>query len=788
MRAANDRTPGDDAEGSNGQLGQATETSVSVTTAPANPFAETFTAYWEAGWRSILPMPSKKKFPPPDGTTGAKAQPLSYPDLQAYADDGTRTNIALHMADGLIGLDVDAYDGKTGAQTLEQLQTELGVLPATFVSTARVGTPSGIRLFRGPVGQEYLTALPGIEILQAHHRYAMVWPSWNPKATATYVWIDETTGEILTAPPKPADIPELPAAWVARLRVDNKARADKSDLSHIEAAHVLLGLPKGQPCAHIKRAAGNAVTGEARHESYRNAQLAVLRLGRSGCPGAEPVLQRLRATFLAEMKATGEDLAARSNDWQRGLVGAAQIVATQPQGVGCPDIDDGPAQFSPRPGPTSAGDQNRSPEPATGARSLSLTAASSITPRRVRWCWHERMAMGALSLVAGPEGLGKSTFVYWLAAEVTQGRLPGEHLGTPKAVLIAATEDSWAHTVVPRLIAAGADLERVYRVDVTTTLGTDGALSLPADIPALGTAAQDVDAGLLVLDPLTSRLSAGLDTHKDSETRLALEPLVSFADRYSVAVVGIMHFNKSGGTDPLNLVMASKAFTAVARSVSTVIKDPDDDTEAARLFGTVKNNLGRSDLPTLRFTIGGHQIDTDDGEAWTSKLIWGADALGTISDALLRGGDSGDKSATAEAGDWLSDYLETQGGAADSADIKKAGQRAGHSQSTLRRAHKRLGLVTTTKGFPRRSEWSLPEGKPADTQSRHIPRGDESNELIELTGGKASAVSSVSSVESDGGDDELTAETLAVALVTTCTSCGVQTVTNPCRACQAVSA
>lgn len=426
-----------------------------------------------------------------------------------------------------------------------------------------------------------------------------------------------------------------------------------------------------------------------------------------------------------------------------------------------------------------------------GVRHVSLTSAASIKPRRVRWLWLERMALGALSLVAGPEGLGKSTLVYWLVAFVTRGLLPGEHFGTPKSVLIAATEDSWAHTVVPRLMAAGADLARVYRVDVTTSLGTDGALSLPADIPAMGRAVQEVEASLLVLDPLTSRLSANLDTHKDSETRLALEPLVAFADRYNVAVVGIMHFNKSGSTDPLALVMASKAFTAVARSVSTVIKDPDDDTEAARLFGTVKNNLGRSDLATLRFSIAGHRIETEDGDAWTGKLVWGADATGSIGDALERGQNGEDHSATSEAADWLSDYLETQGGAADSAEIKKAGQRAGHSNGALHRARKRLGLTTTTKGFPRRSEWATPDETPEKLQSFHIPRGDETNGMNGTNGELRPAVVPVVPVVpvvADGGQVETTgAQTWLSDQLTTCPVCGVAKFSAACPNCKAAA-
>jgi hypothetical protein len=100
-----------------------------------------------------------------------------------------------------------------------------------------------------------------------------------------------------------------------------------------------------------------------------------------------------------------------------------------------------------------------------------------------------------------------------------------------------------------------------------------------------------------------SRLEDNLDSHKDGEVRRALEPLAGVADKTRMAVLGLIHHNKGGSTDPLQLVMASKAFTAVARSVHTVVPDPDDDTDTRRVFGTSKNNLGRANLPSLTFTV-----------------------------------------------------------------------------------------------------------------------------------------------------------------------------------------
>lgn len=340
-------------------------------------------------------------------------------------------------------------------------------------------------------------------------------------------------------------------------------------------------------------------------------------------------------------------------------------------------------------------------------RHVALTTAASITPRPVRWLWDGRLALGTLGLLAGREGLGKSTLAYWIAARLTRGELPGEDYGKPRAVLVAATEDSWAHTIVPRLMAAGADLSMIYKVEAINADDIEVGLSLPHDLNDIEMLASEVDAGLLILDPLMSRLGA-LDTHKDAEVRQALEPLVAVADRGRFAILGLLHHNKSGSTDPLQLVMGSKAFTAVARSVHTVVEDPDEP--AHRLFGTPKNNLGSTDLATLTFTITSAAIDTDEGTAWTGQLQWGEDHTESIQSAMGRSQDPDERSATTEAAEWLEDWLATQGGEASSADAKKAAKAAGHSDRTLKRASERLRVEVSSSGFPRMTYWSLPVG------------------------------------------------------------------------------
>lgn len=342
-------------------------------------------------------------------------------------------------------------------------------------------------------------------------------------------------------------------------------------------------------------------------------------------------------------------------------------------------------------------------------RRIVLTAASDIKPARVIWLWADRLAQGTLGLLAGREGLGKSTLAYWIVARVTRGELPGEHLGVAKAVLVCATEDSWEHTIVPRLIAANADLAKVYRVDVLVADVIHDSLTLPRDLVAMERHANQVGAALLLLDPLMSRLSEKTDTHRDGDVRRDLEPLVAVANRTGMGVLGIIHHNKSGSDDPLQVVMGSRAFTAVARSVHSVVRDPDDDTGKGRLFGTPKNNLGRDDLPTRCFTIEGFAVDTDNGPAWTGQVVWGEERAEGIGDAMRRANLSQeDRSATSEAMEWLADYITSKAGVAPSGDVKKAGAAAGHADHVLKRARQRLDYWFKSEGFPRVTYWGDP--------------------------------------------------------------------------------
>ncbi len=346
-----------------------------------------------------------------------------------------------------------------------------------------------------------------------------------------------------------------------------------------------------------------------------------------------------------------------------------------------------------------------------------LTLASTITPRPVHWLWQQRLPLGSLSMMSGREGIGKTTCAYWLAAQLTRGRLPGEFFGQPRTVIIAASEDSWAHTIVPRLMAADADLTKVGRVDVIMHDGTDVELTLPNDTESLKELIIENETALVVLDPVLSLLSGKIDSHKDAEVRNALTPLVRIADVTGTAFLGIMHVNKGASRDALNMVMGSRAFTAMPRAVLTVMKDPDDERHEARLLGLAKNNLGRTDLPSLKFKVVSKVVAmTEDGIIDTGAIEWLGEVDETPHDTIERTAAAdravGSKAtATAEATSWLRAFLLSRDGWATSVEIYDAAEVVGHSESAIKRAKGKLKVDNET--YPNRaSVWWLGDAKP----------------------------------------------------------------------------
>lgn len=375
--------------------------------------------------------------------------------------------------------------------------------------------------------------------------------------------------------------------------------------------------------------------------------------------------------------------------------------------------------------------------PPGSIRRLVLTPASEIKLRAARWLWDTapagappsevegRIPAGSLTIGAGRAGIGKSQHAAWLAAHITRGILPGCHYGTPRSVIYAASEDSWAMTIAPRLVAAGADLSRVFRIEVSDDNDANARLTLPSDTALLEQAIIANDVVLIVLDPLLSMIDAQINDYRAREVRDALEPLLPIADRTGCALLGLAHFTKATGSDPLLLIAGSGAFGQLvragigyARDDSTDDGSPSADAGSRYVMSTIKSNLGREDLPSLSYRFEPTQVDTADGAAWVSRLDFTGTAARSVSDVLRDSHlDDEQRSERDEAADFIRNYLANAGGSAASQDVLKAGRAAGYQDNVLKKARSRAGARTERRGFGPGASWvwtiDRPGGKPS---------------------------------------------------------------------------
>lgn len=294
-----------------------------VTQTQPKPYAQAWQSYWAAGWRGVLPLPPGRKHPPPAGTTGYGGRWPSFADCWTWAEQRPRANIAIRLADGQVGIDVDHYATpqkiKRGWDTITNCTRRAGVeLPPTWrLSSRGPDNPSGRYLYRVPPETRLVTALPDVELLQTHHRYAVTWPSTNDVDGGRLVqWIDPG-GRIADRIPSPQELPELPAPWVELLRCQT-GRTEPLLLDAGAWRGFYAALEPGPACAAVRsrveaaEAAIHSQGGLSRYDLTRTAVLALLRLGEGGHHGVTDALRRLRESYIAAVTDRADERTARA--------------------------------------------------------------------------------------------------------------------------------------------------------------------------------------------------------------------------------------------------------------------------------------------------------------------------------------------------------------------------------------------------------------------------------------------------------------------------------------------
>jgi len=342
--------------------------------------------------------------------------------------------------------------------------------------------------------------------------------------------------------------------------------------------------------------------------------------------------------------------------------------------------------------------RNALPADARG-EGLAVRAADLSLSKPPEWAWRYRIVLAALNLIVGVEGAGKGTLAAWIFARLSLGELPGDLAGTAATVAVIGDEDSWQDVWVPRLHAAGANLDRIKLIE-----RTDGSLiELGADRERLAATIAAESVRLIYLDQLTDNLGAAVDDWRAKPVREALAPARQLAREQNVAVLGSLHPNKSGGSFR-QLVSGSIAFNALSRSSLLLAEHPDDPDRRVVVRG--KGNLS-APPEAVEFAIDGHRFEAN-GHTFNVPRAIDFTTSSLTSDELLA-----TPTAPASVGEARTDARELIAGWLMDGEWHAAGpiiadcEKSGIYKRAAQRAAGDLGVEKAKRGFPAASHWRL---------------------------------------------------------------------------------
>jgi hypothetical protein len=338
--------------------------------------------------------------------------------------------------------------------------------------------------------------------------------------------------------------------------------------------------------------------------------------------------------------------------------------------------------------------------------------ASHIHREQVEWLEAGRIPLRMVTVLAGVGGLGKSQLSCLFAAR------------NAGVTLIATAEDSPSTTVRPRLEAVEADLERVRFVSIKTAEGIEDGIAIPDDMEELERLVVEVEARLVIVDPLVAHLPMHIDSHKDQSVRRALAPLYRLAESQYCAVLALLHLNKAQGLAPLMRLGGSGAFGNAARSVLLLDRDPDDpDGEEGnqRVLAHIKCNVAPL-APSLVYAVKPIMLPatSTDPEVETSRL----ELIGESPHngrSLLAVSSDGERHAIDDARDFL--RTELADGSRMAGDLLKEARKVGISERTLQRARAELDVRSEKAGFDEGWVWSLPKAPSATSKPAFLHEG-----------------------------------------------------------------
>lgn len=336
-------------------------------------------------------------------------------------------------------------------------------------------------------------------------------------------------------------------------------------------------------------------------------------------------------------------------------------------------------------------------------RTVRLISAATIRPVETAYVLAPYIPRGEVTWLEGITKSGKTFCALDLIARGTRGEahpLTNEPIAATRAAILTC-EDSPNHTIIPRLIAASADRERVSIVRVEDTASGEGRVpSFLRDLDGLEARLRDEGVDLLLIDGSFGVLGA-VDGNDYAESYRVMLPVVGMIRNLHIGALMLRHTRKSDA-HALHRGVGSVGYASLGRSTISVAIDRDDETGQRRIWAHAGSNVGETG-PTLAFSI--EDAAVEDFIRPVGRVRWLEVVEGLRADDLDRSRAPEDAAERDVAEEWLCEYLK---GPTPAKEIFEASDRYRIPKRTIQRVAKRLGVLIERRGFGEGSVWSPP--------------------------------------------------------------------------------
>ena len=346
--------------------------------------------------------------------------------------------------------------------------------------------------------------------------------------------------------------------------------------------------------------------------------------------------------------------------------------------------------------------QPKPPEPAFRV-SLAERGAESVKIRAIPWLWHGVMPAYMSTAITGDAGQGKSLVAVDMAARVSRGTAfpvydkPSSI--SPGHVFYITSEGVPEMILVPRLMAAGADLSKITIIEgVYFRQERFSMFDITQNLPHVEWRARDFpDLKLIIVDPIASFLPERINQNQGNQVRQAMDRVSDLAFKLGIAIPTVMHFAKTPGVKAIHRTSGSVQFEASVKMSWSVIRR-ENDPRNVRLLVPQKSNI-TGGYKSLSFSIHEVEFPSPDNPAEiisTAKIIYGdhvdEDPETLISPPIEKDGD------LPRAIEFLKQKMKV-GGKLHSGEIIEEAKGEGIPYWSLHKARGRLGLKSAKSEF-----------------------------------------------------------------------------------------